>query len=112
MRIDGVKRWQWTLLPIFEREILRQVPLADGSSVRGVDRRLPASGARGESRRGGGGVTPLMLAAGGGHADIGRCLIESDADPYRRNGEGETARMIADARVQPRTGAAIGYWEN
>jgi uncharacterized protein len=59
-----------------------------------------------------GGVTPLMLAAGGGHADVARCLLEPGADPYRRNGEGETAGMIAEARGQPRTAAIIRDWNH
>jgi ankyrin repeat protein len=73
-------------------------------------RTLLALGASPDAGRGG--VTPLMLAAGGGHAGVARCLLESGADPYRGNNEGETARMIAEARGEPHTAAVIRDWEN
>ena len=44
-----------------------------------------------------GGVTPLMLAAAGGHADVVRCLIERGADPSHRNRSNETALDLAVA---------------
>jgi len=43
------------------------------------------------------GTTPLMAAAGLGHVDIVEFLLERNANPFRRNKAGQTARDLAEA---------------
>lgn len=44
------------------------------------------------------GITPLMLAAGGGDASVVECLINRGADVLAPNEGGRTARMMANDR--------------
>ncbi|MCA1978882.1 MAG: ankyrin repeat domain-containing protein [Thiobacillus sp.] len=44
------------------------------------------------------GITPLMLAAGGGDASVVECLINRGADVLAANEGGRTARMMANDR--------------
>ncbi len=44
------------------------------------------------------GITPLMLAAGGGDASVVECLINRGADVLTPNEGGRTARMMANDR--------------
>jgi ankyrin repeat protein len=67
-----------------------------------VNARTAAVGAAGGARGGGGffrapngAMTPLMLAASGGHPDVMRALVEAGADPSLRSENGSNLVMLA-----------------
>jgi ankyrin repeat protein len=58
-------------------------------------RREEGSANREGSRRQGGRVAPLMLAARGGHLEVVRLLLEAGADPDRPDGSGQSPLELA-----------------
>jgi ankyrin repeat protein len=59
--------------------------------------------------RGGGGVTPLIMAAGYGYENIVRILLEAGADPKLKAGDGSDALMAAVGGVPDIDRFTVGH---
>src|SRR3954464_12434809 len=76
---------------------------ARGGNVGQVRTLLPPSGGRvvDGPPAAPGGLTPLMIAAAGGHEAVGELLLRCGADPARRDARGRSAAFYARATGHP-----------
>jgi len=58
------------------------------------------------------GQTPLMLAAGKGHLEVIRILLNHHADPERRNTDGQSASELAANNGQDKARLLLDNWIN